>query len=1126
MALGFGFNKTKVLGSAEKFVQQGKLQNAIAEYEKVIKEDPKDLTVLNTIGDLYARVGHNEKACEYFKKVGDQYAQNGFTVKAIAIYKKLTKLPPVAPDAIIKLAELYTQQGLFNDARSHYMQVADQLLKSGDNNQAARLFQKILELDPENTATQSKLADLYIKLGKRDEARNIYYSAAESLYARSSFDAADEALSRVLSLDPSNKGALLLRGMIASASGDSLSAIQYLEQVPDLDSRPDALRALLRAKLHAGNVEGLEPLASKLVTVHNDVTGISALADWFVANHHVEDALKLYDQYADRFLSRGPNVLHDSLYPLIGRIRDNVQSLTTMLRLLNKAGDSSHLTEVMELLAHSYVQQGELAQARDLYKELSEQEPENPLHTQNYRQMLSKLGEDAAMRSLTPEEASQAFMVEELEHSAPVVHQTYDSQVERVLEAALTDAELFVSYNVPLKAIAPLEKALPLAPRDVNLNQRLATLYVRAERYVDAVRACKILSAVYSEAGHANEAARYAEAAEKYAEQAGKVSGSAVTVEEIQIPAAAPVQAPSAQISGQIPPPEPLASTVQDFVLDTPIEEPVGFVGPEATGTLPAADVTGSNLEPGTVSGFGLDFETPSAASSPALAHEIDLSSEWEDMLTVESAQPAVPVEAAPSAPETPVVVPKEVIPEPAAPAPDPASLVSDKVQEIRFYISQGFWEIAQGAIEDLRQLAPNAAQLPELEAAVAAGQAPPPAPVQPEPTPAPVAVTPPVPAPAPIEAAPLPVEAPVEALPPPAPEPAATPAVPIDIPEPVAATPIPEIPQPVAPAPEPEPIPVAAAPAVPASPQPIEQEFILDVPDELVPAVEAKAPVLEIPDIQVEPPLVAAPAPVAPPPVAAATDPTTVPATAAPTVPSTPPAVPVKATEDILGEFVLDLEQTLGDFIPEPETPALLEADDDPLGIAPLPIQLPPKPAVTQAPPPKLPAQTHSPLAATAHSNGQMQEVDAALVLNDILSELQEEVGESTNETADPETHYNLGIAFKEMGLLDEAIGELQKVCHAVDDGAGFSQPIQAFTWLAQCLVDKGVPEAAVRWYERALKIPGLDLSSRCSIYYDLGAAYEAFGDKKTALANYMEVYSSNIDFRDVASRIKALKS
>jgi tetratricopeptide (TPR) repeat protein len=101
-----------------------------------------------------------------------------------------------------------------------------------------------------------------------------------------------------------------------------------------------------------------------------------------------------------------------------------------------------------------------------------------------------------------------------------------------------------------------------------------------------------------------------------------------------------------------------------------------------------------------------------------------------------------------------------------------------------------------------------------------------------------------------------------------------------------------------------------------------------------------------------------------------------------------------------------------------------------------------------------------------------------------------------------------------------------LQKVCRAIDRGHGFSQPIQAYTWLAQCLVDKGAPEAAVRWYQKALQIPGLDDSSRCAIYYDLAAAYEAFGDTKAALANFMEVYGSNIDFRDVASRIKTLKS
>src|SRR5205823_5643794 len=105
-----------------------------------------------------------DKAAIYFKRVGDIYGGEGFTVKAIAMYKKLTKLAPSNSEAIWKLAELYTQQGLYNDAKSQYVTVAEQYLKASDLDTAAKAFQKILELDPENTAMQSKLADTYLKL--------------------------------------------------------------------------------------------------------------------------------------------------------------------------------------------------------------------------------------------------------------------------------------------------------------------------------------------------------------------------------------------------------------------------------------------------------------------------------------------------------------------------------------------------------------------------------------------------------------------------------------------------------------------------------------------------------------------------------------------------------------------------------------------------------------------------------------------------------------------------------------------------------------------------------------------------------------------------------------------------
>ncbi|MGH9579419.1 MAG: hypothetical protein ACRD2R_00370, partial [Terriglobales bacterium] len=120
----------------------------------------------------------------------------------------------------------------------------------------------------------------------------------------------------------------------------------------------------------------------------------------------------------------------------------------------------------------------------------------------------------------------------------------------------------------------------------------------------------------------------------------------------------------------------------------------------------------------------------------------------------------------------------------------------------------------------------------------------------------------------------------------------------------------------------------------------------------------------------------------------------------------------------------------------------------------------------------------------------------------------------------------YNLGVAFKEMGLLDEAIGELQKVCQAIERGHPFGQVMQAYTWLAHCFVEKGVPQAGVKWYEKALKVPNLDEDSRLAVCYELAAAHEAAGNRKAALENFLEVYGSNIDYRDVAERIKALRS
>ncbi len=98
----------------------------------------------------------------------------------------------------------------------------------------------------------------------------------------------------------------------------------------------------------------------------------------------------------------------------------------------------------------------------------------------------------------------------------------------------------------------------------------------------------------------------------------------------------------------------------------------------------------------------------------------------------------------------------------------------------------------------------------------------------------------------------------------------------------------------------------------------------------------------------------------------------------------------------------------------------------------------------------------------------------DAGVDLAEMFGELKQDLeADVASADEDPETHYNLGIAFREMGLLDEAIGELQKACQSFDHGHPFPQIMQTYTWLAQCFLEKGVPEAAVRWYDKALNVP-----------------------------------------------------
>jgi len=150
---------------------------------------------------------------------------------------------------------------------------------------------------------------------------------------------------------------------------------------------------------------------------------------------------------------------------------------------------------------------------------------------------------------------------------------------------------------------------------------------------------------------------------------------------------------------------------------------------------------------------------------------------------------------------------------------------------------------------------------------------------------------------------------------------------------------------------------------------------------------------------------------------------------------------------------------------------------------------------------------------------------VEIAGPLSEVFEEFRAELGEMGVEEEDLETHYNLGVAYREMGLLEEAISEFQKVAKANEKGQAFRYAMQCCTLLGLLFMEKGQPAIAAMWYERALRTPGLDQEAILALRYDLGISQELAGDTTAALKSFSQVYASNIDYRDVADRITALE-
>lgn len=138
---------------------------------------------------------------------------------------------------------------------------------------------------------------------------------------------------------------------------------------------------------------------------------------------------------------------------------------------------------------------------------------------------------------------------------------------------------------------------------------------------------------------------------------------------------------------------------------------------------------------------------------------------------------------------------------------------------------------------------------------------------------------------------------------------------------------------------------------------------------------------------------------------------------------------------------------------------------------------------------------------------------------LEDVFREFKKGVEEQL-DSEDYDTHYNLGIAYKEMGLTDEAIGEFQIASKDPQ------RAVECCSMLGLCFLEKGMPQLAIKWYTKGIELPETTEDEHLGLMYELGNAYQQIGDTAQAHKAFIEIYGVNSNYRDVAERIRELQN
>lgn len=1158
---------------ADHYNADGFFLKAIALYKRVNKLDPNLTEVCMKLADLYLKQGLTMDAKTQLQAVAQHYMSKNQTREAIQTLKKLIDIEPDNLRSRNELAKAYKNEGMLAEAIQEYLEISDELIRKNLFKESLTVLETAFKMDSRNTAILRKILTVYTEQNETGKAMAMLDDAlkndptnshllalmADTYANKNQFDRAhqtiDQAILNTTDKEPfwKSKGDLFLK------EGDLIQAFEQYEHV---------VERLARRKEYEKALELLQKITKVDAAFH---PALQKMLEFHTALRQESNVAATYNSLVDAYISKTmyPEAA-ECLEKLIELEEDNAQhqeKLEFVRSFLDKAAPAP---------AHRKMKTPAPPPPPPVPEPPPAPEPEQDFVGEDFELDINlDMGPESAP---APEPAAAAPPAVDPDltplpkhppappprpappspPAAPAAGAEDTEEEKEFVSEHLIEAEVFTKYGLIDKAIEQLHIITNRYPNSVLVHQKLKEIYLEKGDRDRAVEECVLMSRIFRKQGDLDQA-------EDLLSEARQINPNHPSLDRAykEMPAAAvaaaPVLEPPPAPAPPAPAPKPPAPPPAPPVMPAPAAAPARPVTKPLTGSVSTSrkDVMGE------IEKLAMGVKSrPAAKTAP---------------------KPVPPPAPPPPPPPVIVTAPKEIVAEftePVAEAEPGGALPADRFEEIDFYTSQGLMSEAHRLLVDLKDKHPDdpgvLSRLSQFEEVpVSREELSVDVPVE-EPAPVEEAVSSldllnaVVTETAPAEEIPeMGEETPVSFMGP-APESLAEP--PVEVPDLISEEPTMEE-TPVAEAVVEE-APVELLPPVEAVEEPVappvpEMEELsiegLELPVIEEAGAQASVAVEPAPEEAISPDL-------GEPQVVEAEEP-----------PAPVEAVLAQAMDlsdfgelSVPGESLSDAPTEPGIQVPVvEENPFEGKVTEEPPSESQLsrPVEfgeaveiaenvVEPSPVVEKAEELEFPAERSLDDALDAafqEDEGPAEESKAVLASPDLFEEEEDffdlaaelEEGFLNVQNAveeerpadgqnysieeiltdfkkgvekqlgaeDYDTRYNLGIAYKEMGLVDEAIAEFQI---ASKDEKRF---LECCSMLGLCFLEKGMPKLALKWYQRGLETKGYSEEEYLGLRFEMANAYEATGEEDKALECYQDVYGANASYRNVSKKIKELQ-